>query len=552
MLSQLHVENYVLIDSLDIPFPEGLVIISGQTGSGKSILLGALALALGAKADAGAVGAGAENCIVEAEFSVAGDASVAEILRENDLEAPGGVLTIRRVLGRSGRSRSFVNDEPVALGVLQALSGRLVDIHSQHQTLRLQDPSFRLALLDHFAGCSEQAEACRASWQRLQELRRRLAETTEQLSRLSAEKAYNEAQFQTLSEARIREGEIEELEQEQHTLAHAEEIKALLVGIQEELDPSDGREGGGNLRLALKEAVRALGKAARHIPSLASLEERLESARVEIDDILDEVASAEARTAVSPARLAEVEERLSLLYGLLQKYGVRTESELLERQEAFSRSLGDASALEEEEASLQAEITAEKGRYDNLASALHGAREAAAERFAREVEASLRFLELERAVFSVVLEPHPEGPAGTDSVQFLFSAGGAAPRELAKVASGGELSRIMLSLKAMMARFTAMPTLIFDEIDTGVSGSAADKMGSLICRMGADMQVFAITHQPQVAAKGDAHYLVTKTGDRTAIRRLDRPGRIQELARMLSGSVVTPAAMANAESLLNG
>lgn len=548
MLSHLHVENYVLIDSLDIPFPEGLVIISGQTGSGKSILLGALSLALGAKAEASAVGAAGDTCVVEAEFSVAGDAAVEEILLDNDLESPGGVLTIRRVLGRSGRSRSFVNDEPVPLAVLQELSERLVDIHSQHQTLHLQDASFRLSMLDHFAGCNALSADVRASWQRLQELRRRLAEVSERLQRLEAEKAYNQAQLDSLTAARIREGEIEELEQEQHELAHAEEIKALLLSVAEGLDAAEGP----SVRAALKEAVRALGKAARHIPALAQLEERLESARVEVDDILDEVAAAEARTAVSPGRLAEVEERLSLLYGLLQKHGVRTEGELLALREAFSQSLGDASALEEEKAALTASIDAETRRYDKLAAALHNAREAASAPFSHEVEASLGFLELEKAVFSVALAPHPEGPTGIDAVQFLFSAGGSVPRDLSKVASGGELSRIMLSLKAMMARFTAMPTLIFDEIDTGVSGSAADKMGSLICRMGADMQVFAITHQPQVAAKGEAHYLVTKSGERTAIQRLDRPGRVQELARMLSGSVVTPAAIANAEALLNG
>ena len=537
MLSHLHVENYVLIDSLDIPFPEGLVIISGQTGSGKSILLGALALALGAKADASAVGTAGDTCVVEAEFSVAGDAAVEEILQENDLESPGGLLTVRRVLGRSGRSRSFVNDEPVALAVLQSLSERLVDIHSQHQNLRLQDAAFRLSMLDHFAGCNALVAQVREEWQRLQELRRRFSEVEEQLQRLGAEKAYNEAQLDALTSARIREGEIEELEQEQHQLAHAEEIKILLISVSEGLDPSDGREG---VRTSLKEAVRALGKVSRHLPAMALLEERLESARLEVDDILDEVAAAEARTAVSPERLAQVEERLSLLYGLLQKYGVRTESELLALRESFAQSLGDTSALEEERESLAAQLAAARSSYDTLCASLHKAREAALEPFAREVEASLTFLELEKAVFTVALAPHAEGPAGIDAVQFLFSAGGSAPRELSKVASGGELSRIMLSLKAMMARFTAMPTLVFDEIDTGVSGSAADKMGSLICRMGADMQVFAITHQPQVAAKGEAHYLVTKSGERTAIRRLDRDGRVQELARMLSGSVVTP------------
>ena len=571
MLRHLHVENYALIDSLDIAFPEGLIIISGQTGAGKSILLGALSLALGAKADAAAIGSAGDTCVVEAEFSV--DDAVADLLRENDLDAGDGILLVRRVLSRSGRSRSFVNDEPVAVGVLQALSERLVDIHSQHQTLRLQDPAFRLSLLDHFClhpvipasavpasvipsapsvipseASVSLLTACREHWKRLQELRKQLSGVEERLTRLNAEKTYNEAQYEQLAAAKLREGELEQLEQEQRELAHAAEIRELLESVREGLEPSDGRS---SLIATLKEAGRSLGKAAHFIPALKELEDRLESARLEVDDILGEVEDASARTEVSPARLEAVEERLSLLYGLFQKHGVRTEAELIALRESLSQALYGVTELEEERASLVAELAAARKQYDDISAALHASREGASESFAKEVERLLGFLELDKAVFGVVLSEHPEGPSGKDGVQFVFSAGGDNPRDITKVASGGELSRIMLCLKAMMTCFQAMPTLIFDEIDTGVSGSAADKMGSLICQMGERMQVVAITHQPQVAAKGEAHYLVTKTGDRTAIRRLDRDDRVQELARMLSGSVITEAAIANAESLLN-
>ena len=546
MLRSLHVRNYVLIDSLEIEFPEGLVSITGQTGAGKSILLGALGLALGGKADAALVGAHGDTCVVEAEFSVDGNAPLRALMAENDLE-DGDTLVIRRTLNRTGRSRSFVNDEPVSLPVLQALSEQLIDIHSQHQTLRLADPAFRMSLLDHYAGNGTRSEACREAWNALQGLRKELAEVTDRLNRLAAEKDYNEALFARLDAAKLRDGELEELETEQKQLAHAEELKEYLNNCEDILSPSDDR---APLTAQLKEAEKQAARAARFIPALEPLVARMESARLELEDIADELETANGRIDVSPDRLEQVEDRMSLLYDLMKKHGVQTVGELIAERDRLSGVLFDSTALLERRDELQKSLAEAEKAYDTAANALHEARKKACKGFASSILESLTFLELDHAVFQVELADAPEGPAGRDAVRFLFSSTGKAPQDLAKVASGGELSRIMLSLKAMMARYTAMPTLIFDEIDSGVSGSAADKMGSMICRMGGSMRVFAITHLPQVAAKGNAHYLVTKENDVTAIHPLSREGRVGEIARLLSGAVVTDAAVANARALL--
>ena len=546
MLRSLHVRNYVLIDSLEIDFPEGLVIITGQTGAGKSIRLGALGLALGGKADASLVGAHGETCVVEAEFSVDGNAPLRALMAENDLEE-GDTLLIRRTLNRTGRSRSFVNDEPVSLPVLQALSEQLIDIHSQHQTLRLGDPAFRMSLLDHYAGNTACLDACRKAWNDLQGLRKDLSDVTDRLRRMAAKKDYNEALFARLDAAKLRDGELEELETEQKQLAHAEELKEYLNNCEDILAPADDR---APLTAQLKEAEKQAGRAARFIPALEPLVQRLESARLELEDIADELGSANARIDVSPDRLEQVEDRMSLLYDLMKKHGVQTVGELIAERDRLSEALFDSTTLEERRVELEKELAKAEKVYAAAADALHKAREKASEGFATAILASLAFLELDHAVFTVELGTAPEGPSGRDAVRFLFSSTGKAPQDLSKVASGGELSRIMLSLKAMMARYTAMPALIFDEIDTGVSGSAADRMGQMICRMGEDMQVFAITHLPQVAAKGNAHYLVTKENDVTDIRLLSREERIREIARLLSGSVITDAAVANARALL--
>ena len=544
MLHSLTVSNYILIGSLEISFPEGLVIIIGETGAGKSILLGALSLVLGAKADAGMVGPHGENCVVEAEFGL--DDDVRAILEQADLPAEGDRLLLRRTVAKSGRSRSFANDEPVSVNVLQELATRLVDIHSQHQTLRLGDERFRREALDLWAGCTQLREECALAWTKLGESRRELSRLEERLTRAKEEQEYNHARWERLDRAHLIPGELESLEKEQKQLAHAEEIKEMLCEAQELLAPENGESLSGQLR----EAAKRLEKAGRYIPSLEPLAQRLASARVELDDIAQEVMAVNERSQASPERLEAVEERLSLLYGLLQKHGVSSLEELMDERDRLEGLVLDATTLVSEVEQARKTVQENSRLHESLCAQLHAAREKGASGFAAAVQEQLRFLELDRAVFQIGLEPCAAGADGSDNVRFLFSAEGRTPSDVSKTASGGELSRIMLSLKAVMARFKRLPTLVFDEIDTGVSGSAADKMGSLVCTMGTQMQVFAITHLPQVAAKGNAHYLVSKEGGVTSVRSLDAEGRVQELARMLSGATITPAAIANAQALL--
>lgn len=561
MLKALHIKNYVLIDSLDIEFPAGLVIITGQTGAGKSILLGALSLVMGSRADSSVIGAAGDNCVVEAEFEVNDeDGSLRQYLDENEIDFDPvdgkGQLTIRRILNSNGRSRSFVNDSPAPLKVLSMLSSRLIDIHSQHETMLLRDKQFQMSMLDHFAGDSGLLQSCRTRWDRLAGLKNDLDEVNANLSRTNAEKDYNQAQFERLDSAHLKDGELEELETEQKQLANAEEIKSSLYQVENYFSPSgdDAQDDRMSIDSMLKDSSRILDKLSSYILSASALSERIESARLELDDVLSEVSDLESGTEISDERLQEVEERLSLLYDLLKKYSCTQVSELIELRDRLSESLADTSVLEARKSALEKEIGEAEKDLADACSDLHDARAKAVPSFSENICNTIRSLELDRAVFDVVLEPGKPGPDGSDTILFRFSSTGKSPVDVAKCASGGEMSRIMLCLKAMMARYTNMPSMIFDEIDTGVSGSVADKMGSMICSMGDYMQVFAITHLPQVAAKGDAHYIVTKEfdGDRaiSSIRKISGEDRVMEVARILSGSRVTPEAIANAKSLL--
>ncbi len=555
MLSRLQVKNYVLIDSLEIDFPEGLIIITGQTGAGKSILLGALSLVTGSKAEASMVSEGAENCVVEAEFEGV-DESLKDMLGENDVEWEGGHLIVRRVVNRSGRSRAFVNDCPVPQSVLQNISSRLIDVHSQHQTLLLSDKGFQLNILDHYAGNMDLRGKCAGLWRELSALNAELSSLDARLKNLAGERDYNEAQYRQLEAAALREGELAELEEEQKQLANAEEIKTGLSAVEELYSASSPQGELMSMDSSLKEAGKILGRLGRYLPAASELSERLDSCRTELDDIFSEISSINSRTDLSQDRLEAVENRMSLLYGLMQKHSCLDEAELIALRDRLSEALFDSTQLEERREELLKSVAAAEKELRAVADSLHETRAEAVSGFAGSITASVRELELPYAVFEVELLDVPLSASGRDSVVFRFSAAGKNPVDVAKCASGGEMSRIMLSLKAMMARFADMPTMIFDEIDTGVSGSVADKMGTMICDMGTYMQVFAITHLPQVAAKGTAHYLVSKEIDpdtSTAVSRITRLSdndRVREIARMLSGSVLTDAAVANAKSLL--
>ena len=555
MLTALQVRNYVLIDSLEIDFPEGLIIITGQTGAGKSILLGALGLVMGSKADSSMVSEGADNCVVEAEFETS-DMSIRDVLEENEAEWEDGHLTIRRVVNRSGRSRAFVNDCPVPVTVLQDIASRLVDIHSQHQTILLNDKAFQLDIFDHYAGVTGLRQECARLWKMLSELRNELKGIDEKLARLAGERDYNEAQLKQLEAASLREGELEELEEEQKQLANAEEIKAGLAAVEELFTSASSGGDLPSVTSSLKEAGKQLVKVGRYVPAASELAERVETCRRELEDILDEVVTVNSGTALSETRLEEVENRMSLIYGLLQKHSCADLAELIAFRDRLSDTLVDSTLLEEKRMELKAQVAETQVQLNDIASRLHEKRTSAALPFASSIAESIREMELPYAVFEVILNDVPVSATGCDSIEFRFSSTGKNAVDVAKCASGGEMSRIMLALKSMMARYANMPTMIFDEIDTGVSGSVADKMGSVICSMGEFMQVFAITHLPQVAAKGSAHYMVSKSIDPesskavSTIKKLSDEQRVMEVARMLSGSELTDAAVANAKSLI--
>ena len=535
MLRRLLIENYALIDHLDIAFPGDLVIITGETGAGKSILLGALSLALGGRSDVSVLQDRSRNCVVEAVF-----------------EEEGRELPFRRVISPQGRSRSFIDDEPAGVEQLREAASRLVDIHSQHQQLLLAEKGFQQSVLDFYAGIAPDVEAYGHLWQEWTDTRKALDELDARLAIARRDRDYLEFQFAQLDDASLREGELEELEEEQGRLAHGESVKEQLTLVGQLFEAE-----GLSLEARLKEMTTALDRVVPHYPEFGSLRDRLDSARIELKDIRDEIESRGERIVFSPERLAEVDARLALLYGLMRKFNVSTVDELIALRDDISARLGAAVDDELGRERLQKKLASLKMDCDRYAEALHVARVQAAPGLSALLQEQVRSLEMPQARFSVqVTERAASGPDGKDEVCFLFDANERGMQPLSKCASGGELSRIMLCIKSLLAQYKGMPTLVFDEIDTGISGSVAEKMGQMIAGMGKRMQIFAITHLPQVASKGASHFLVYKEagpdGARTGIRRLAGPERVREIARMLSGENITPEALANAGVLLQG
>ncbi|MBR5018183.1 MAG: DNA repair protein RecN [Bacteroidales bacterium] len=535
MLRRLLIENYALIDHLDIVFPDDLVIITGETGAGKSILLGALSLALGGRSDMSVLQDRSRNCVVEAVF-----------------EEDGREVPFRRVITPQGRSRSFIDDEPAGLEQLREAASRLVDIHSQHQQLLLAEKGFQQRVLDFYAGISADVEAYGRLWQEWVEAGKALEELDARIAASRRDRDYLEFQFAQLEEAALKEGELEELEEEQGRLAHGEAVKEQVARVEQLFE-----EGGLSLEARLKEMASALDRVVPFYPEFGSLRDRLDSARIELKDVHDEISFRGERISFSPERLAEVDARLALLYGLLRKFDVSTVTDLISLRDTVAARLGAAVDDELGRERLQKQVVSLQAACEHSAEALHAARVQAAPGLSALLQEQVRSLEMPLARFSVKVTERPApGPDGKDEVSFLFDANDRGLQPLAKCASGGELSRIMLCIKSLLAHYKGMPTLIFDEIDTGISGSVAEKMGQMIAGMGERMQLFAITHLPQVASKGASHYLVYKEagpdGARTGIRRIDGPERVREIARMLSGENITPEALANAGVLLQG
>ena len=535
MLTRLTIQNYALIENLDIEFPSGLVIITGETGAGKSIMLGALSLLLGAKADVSALKDSSRNCVVEGEFEVDGE-----------------LLVLRRVISPAGRTRNFINDEPASLAALTEISSAIVDIHAQHQHLLLTDESYQMKVLDYYAGTGSLLEDYSRVHNELLQLENQLKELRIQIAKREGEMEYRSFQLEKLMEAKLREGELEELESEQKQLANSEQIRESISGAVNCMQPV-----GGTIVQNLKDAVHLLQKCSNFVPDLEELCNRLESCRIECKDIEDELEMLAERIVVSPQRLEQVEERLSLLYSLMRKHGVSTLEDLLEVQKGLQDDMAGADEDVAKAEGMEQQIKVLSAQREELAQLLSAKRKEKTGELAAELQASIRDLQMPYAVLKVELSDTGKYTAkGTDSVAFMFSANGEKKlNPLQKAASGGELSRIMLCLKSLMARFTGMPTMIFDEIDTGVSGSIADKMGALIGKMGERMQIFAITHLPQIASKKGTHLLVYKEFDAqnnatTRIRVLSPEERVNEVARMLSGASLTEAALENARVLL--
>ena len=535
MLRRLTIQNYALIDSLDIELPGGLIIITGETGAGKSIMLGALSLLLGGKGDVSALKDSSKNCVVEGEF-----------------ELDGEELILRRVISPAGRTRNFINDEPANLGELVSIASRIIDIHAQHQHLLLTDAAYQMQVVDYFAGTRTLLEKYRGVFSQLQKSEAALEELDANIARIEGEREYRQFQFDKLYQAALKEGELEELEQEQKQLANAEQIRDGIYGAVSLMQPM-----GSSIVQNLKEAVHILQKSSNFVPELQELCNRLESCRIECKDIEDELETLAGGITVSPQRLEQVEERLSLLYSLMRKHSVASVEELLQIRDSLEQELLGAERSIEDRNALVERIKELEAERNSLAEELSRAREAKIKGLGKTLQDSIRDLQMPYAVFEVALEDAGKYTMqGKDAVQFLFSANGNGKlNPVQKAASGGELSRIMLCLKALMANFTGMPTMIFDEIDTGVSGSIAHKMGELIGKMGERMQIIAITHLPQIASKRGTHLLVQKEFDRhnnaaTRIRRIEGDERVKEVARMLSGSELTNAALENARELL--
>ncbi|MDE6070173.1 MAG: DNA repair protein RecN [Alistipes sp.] len=545
MLRRLSVENYALIDSLVLEPDPHLNIITGETGAGKSILLGALGLLLGARSDLAAIKDTARNCVVEGTFDLTGR-DLEAFFDDNDLDyAPQTTLT--RILTPAGKSRSFVNDVPVQLATLRELGARLIDIHSQHQNLILSSEEFRISALDTMAGNGETKEQYLTTYKRFTELRRRLAALHEAAEEGRRNEEWLRFLTDELTAADLRAGEQAEIEEELAILDNADRIGEALTGLRNALDADET-----GILPQLKNAENALAHIGTHYPAAAEYADRIRSVIEELKDIDNSAIADSERIDADPARLSKLSARLDTLIALQQKHRVADEAELIALRERSAAQLAAIEHGSDEIAEVEAALREARTEAEALAAKLRQTRMKAARTFAESICATLARLGMPDTVFEATIAPTELGRTGADAVEFLFSANrGSKAQPIEKIASGGELSRVMLALKALLANRMQLPTIIFDEIDTGVSGRIADAMGEIIEQLAATMQVIDITHLPQVASKGSAHFVVSKHEGRTSIARLTDEERIAEIAKMLSGNTVTDAAMAQARILLS-
>lgn len=550
MLRNLHIQNYALIEALDLDFTEGFSVITGETGAGKSILLGAIGLLTGQRAETAAIRTGAAKCVVEGTFDIEGY-DLHPLFEEHDIEYDNECI-VRREIASTGKSRAFINDTPVSLGILKQLGERLVDIHSQHQNLLLNTEGFQLRVLDTLSEDKSIRQQYTEAYRHYRDTAARLDALRNQLTGDQGDEEYIRFQLSQFDEWRLQEGEQEELEQELELLSHAEEIKESLYRIDAMLSGDDGGQTS-----ALKSVTSQLRSLTAIYPGAEDWHERMESLYIELKDIADDVSDASERISYDPERQAWVEQRLDTIYTAQQKHRVGSVAELLEIAERFRDTLQRIDEAGERIAAMEKETAAALEALQHAAEGLTVQRQAVATTFEKEIATRLVELGIPNTRFAVEITPRRQPDStGADSVAFLFSANkNSALQNIAEVASGGEISRIMLSLKSIIATATAMPTLIFDEIDTGVSGTIAARMADIMESIASHgRQVISITHLPQIAAKGTAHYKVYKedTEDATVshIRTLTTDERISELAQMMSSGTLTEAAINNAREML--
>lgn len=550
MLKQLYIKNFTLIDELDIMIHPGFSVITGETGAGKSIILGAIALLLGNRADTKAIKQGCDRCIIEAHFDLS-KYQMESFFNENDIDYDAQDTIIRRELTATGKSRAFINDTPVSLIKMRELGEQLVDIHSQHQNLLLQKEDFQLNVVDIIAQDAENLKHYQAQYllykQALEELEHLKADIVK--SRENEE--FLRFQYKELEEAKLQMDELEELEQEAETLSHAEEIKSALYEADNYLS---GEEG--NILEKLKLASNQLSNIKEVFPQVGELAERIDSSYIELKDIATEVNGHVESIDFDPNRLDNINSRIDTLYTLLQKFHVDSITELIATRDHLQEQLSQIENSDEDLAELEKTVSDLLIKAEKEAKNLTTIRKKIAKKIEQEMKQRLVPLGIPNVRFEIQFTEKPLSQDGADKVNFLFSANTSTSMQaISQVASGGEIARVMLSLKAMISGAVKLPTIIFDEIDTGVSGKIAEKMAQIMSEMGNhDRQVISITHLPQIAALGNHHYKVmkeeTKTGTISKMTELDAEGRVHEIAQMLSGSDISEAALANARELL--
>ncbi len=551
MLKQLHIKNFTLIDELNLEFDSGFSVITGETGAGKSIMLGALGLLLGQRADTKAIKTGKDRCVIEAHFDLSKYEGIEAFFTEKDIDFDAHDCILRREITSTGKSRAFINDTPAQLSSMRQLGERLVDIHSQHQNLLLSQDDFQLSVVDIIADDRQKLDAYREQYTKYKEVCKKLQQLQEEIRRNQENEDFLRFQHHELEEARLSDGEQEELENEYSMLSHAEEIKGALY------EADNALSGDNSVTELLKTASHAIEGIKKVYPDISETAERLEASYIELKDIASDIARYTDQVDFDPSKMEQVGNRLDTIYHLQQKYHVQTVAELIETRDRLAGQLGRMDSSDQLLQELKEEERKRMAACEQSAAELTDIRRQAAKKVEQEMSRRLVPLGIPHVRFEVQVAEKPLCADGHDRVAFLFTANSSTPLQpVSQVASGGEIARVMLSLKAMISGAVRLPTIIFDEIDTGVSGKVAEMMARIMAEMGdCDRQVISITHLPQIAARGSVHYKVykeeTPDGTVSRTRRLTPQERIDEIAQMLSGSDISDAAINNAKELLS-